>query len=68
MFEYPFGPHMPIFLAFDGPVTEDRFERAVERLCDCADAAYLAGNATAEQYEGWYKALVGWSSTIKMEG
>jgi hypothetical protein len=56
---------MPCFLAFDGPVTEDRFERAVEDLCDTADHAYLAGKATREQYDGWYQALEQWAATIK---
>ena len=61
----PFGPHMPCFIAFAGPVTEDRFERTTERLCDAADEAYLAGKATREQYDGWYAALERWSATIK---
>lgn len=62
----PFGAHMPIFLAFEEPITEARFETVVERLCNAADAAYMAGKATTEQYHAWYIALVEWTVTIKM--
>lgn len=69
MTEYPhFGPHMPCFLAFDGSVTEDRFERVVEKLCDAADAVYMAGKATTEQYVSWHEALVEWCATVKTVG
>jgi hypothetical protein len=65
MTSYPhFGPHMPCFLAFEGPITEDRLERTIEKLCNAADAAYMAGKATTEQYEGWYEALSDWSGDI----
>lgn len=63
--ESPFGDHLPIFPTIyaspSNPVTEDRIERTVERLTDCADRALMDGKATQEQYDRWNVALNNWT-------
>lgn len=61
----PFGDYLPIFPTIyaspSNPVTEDRIERTVERLTDCADRALMDGKATQEQYDRWNVALNNWT-------
>lgn len=57
----PYGDRLPIFPHLAMPYTEDHIERVVERLVDRADAAFMAGKATQEQYDAWHKALNAWS-------
>jgi hypothetical protein len=64
----PYGMHLPIFVWFHDAPTEDRLERVIERLCNHADAALLAGKATQTQYDAWQVALNNWSKTIKTVG
>jgi hypothetical protein len=63
-FEPPYGEHLPLFPTFyswpSNPLTEDRIERTVERLCDFADKVFLDGRANSEQYERWQIALNAW--------
>lgn len=59
-----YGP-LPMFPVLyhrpDYPLSEDRIEREAERLIDRADAAFLAGRATQEQYDLWNIALNRWT-------
>lgn len=59
-----YGRNLPVFPAlydWPSPITEERVERAAERLMDRADAALLAGEATQAQYEAWVTALDAWT-------
>lgn len=60
----PYGRHLPLFPTLYGrpdyPLTEDRIEREVERLVDRADAAFMAGRASQEEYDAWNIALNRW--------
>jgi hypothetical protein len=40
---------------------EERIERAVERLMDCADAQLMGNRVTQAQYDVWVKALNRWA-------
>lgn len=54
---------LPMFPCLDyAPITEDRIERAVERLVDCADAQFMAGKATQAQYDAWSRQLSAWAT------
>lgn len=54
---------LPGFPSFDSiPQTEDGFEILVERLCDRADAVFMAGKCTTADYEAWMIRLSDWSS------
>jgi len=58
----PYGQHLPIFPCLDYYyITEERIERAVERLVNRADRAYMDGKATQEQYDAWQRALNRWT-------
>jgi hypothetical protein len=48
-----------------GPITEDRIERAVERLVTAADRVFLAGGATQQQYDRWNVALDTWANEYR---
>lgn len=62
MSDSPYGDHLPIFPMLNAPYTEERIERAVERLVDRADTAFMAGKATQEQYDAWNAALNKWAN------
>ena len=57
----PYGDHLPIFPWLMFPVTENKIERAVERLFDRADDALMSGRATQSQYDAWSKACGDWA-------
>lgn len=61
MIESPYGNHLPIFPMFRDTPTEDQIERAVERLVNRADTAFMAGKATQAQYDAWHKRLDEWA-------
>lgn len=55
--------NLPLFPCLDYlPVTEERVERAVERLFNSADAIFLKGGATQAQYDAWSARLAAWSA------
>jgi hypothetical protein len=57
----PYGRHLPIFPCLDyAPLTDARIERAAERLVDRADALFMSGDATLDQYDAWFKRLNEW--------
>jgi hypothetical protein len=62
--EAPYGRHLPLFPWFKQAPTEETLEREVERLVNVADAHFMAGRATQEQYDGWVRALDTWSAGI----
>ena len=41
--------------------SEERIERAAERLMDCADALLMANKVSQSQYDAWCKALNRWT-------
>lgn len=43
--------------------SDEALEGAIERLVDRADALFLAGRATQEQYDAWMRELNRWSET-----
>ena len=55
-----YGP-LPMFPSLYGRVTEDRIERAVERLYDCADALLMSSKVSQAQYDAWSKAVSDWA-------
>ena len=56
-----YGP-LPMFPAFHEKPSEERIERAVERLTDVADRLFLNGKVTQAQYDAWVSALNRWAS------
>lgn len=55
--------NLPMFPCLDyAPITEERIERAVERLVDAADAIFLKGGATQAQYDRWSRQLNAWAT------
>ena len=59
----PYGqlPLFPTLYDYPNPITEERIERAVERIVDVADRQFTAGKATQEQYKVWNAALTEWA-------
>lgn len=57
-----YGEHLPIMPYFHMPASEERIERAAERLMDRADAALMAGKCSQAQYDRWTKALDAWAN------
>ncbi len=55
-----YGP-LPMFPTLYSP-SEDRIERAVERLTDVADKLFLNAKVTQAQYDAWMSALNRWSA------
>jgi len=57
----PYGRYLPIFpnLGY-AKLTDDRIERAAERLVDRADALFMSGDTTLDQYDAWFKRLNEW--------
>lgn len=53
---------LPMFPCLDYlPITEERIERAVERLMDAADRIFLSTDTTQAQYDAWCKQLNKWA-------
>lgn len=55
---------LPMFPALYGDVSEERIERAVERIIDVADHVFLNGGATQAQYDAWMRALDAWATKL----
>lgn len=54
--------NLPTFPTLDhSKISEDLFERTVERLVNRADAALMANLVTQEQYDKWYDMLIEWA-------
>lgn len=67
----PYGQHLPIFPCLDyerlhgeRTISADRIERACERLMDRADAVFMRGDATQEQYDKWVRRLNEWADEL----
>lgn len=67
---HPYGRNLPLFPVLhhmpDYPLTEDRIEREVERLVDRADAAFMAGRASQDEYDRWNAALNRWARQMHL--
>ena len=60
----PYGDLLPTFPPLNyGDVNEWRVERAVQRLVDRADAIFMSGQCSQEQYDAWHKALDSWAES-----
>ena len=55
-----YGP-LPMFPLKPSGASEDMIERMVERMVDLADALYMSGRATTDQYNRWNARLNEWA-------
>jgi hypothetical protein len=55
-------PIFPTLRDYPHPITEDRIERAVERLTDVADHLFMTGGVNQQQYDRWVIALENWAN------
>jgi hypothetical protein len=55
-------PEFPTY--FPSGLTEDRLERIIQRIVDKADALFMAGHGTQEQYNAYMRDLNEWSDRM----
>lgn len=54
-------PILPtLYATYSNPITEDRIERAAERLTNVVDAIYMDGPMTLEEYDAAMASIKAW--------
>ena len=56
---------MPTFPTLDRPISEDRFERIIEKIIDHVDLLFIGDLITKFMYDKWFADLKNWEKGLR---